>query len=240
MLNNKAETKRVRGFTLVELLTVVAIIGLLLGMIVPTIRAVLDSNQRMKMLVRVQSLSTGARTYKMSATGNRYYPGQDSAGRSALENGTSSENFPGGCRNAGSALLARCLFTDPNGRFPVSAYGTLEEDLLDTGEDPITDVPYSILDTDGETMAVLYYPSRIGKKGNTTQYETSDNSKYTNPSGGIDQVAEASEGGAKMDIQAYVQESTTSPIKMDGEFVITSAGTDRLYFSTTSVNNFNK
>jgi len=237
MPTNKKETRRVRGFTLVELLTVVAIIGLLVGMVVPTIRAVLENSQRMKMLVRVQSLDAGARTYKMSGTGNRYYPGQDTEGRNAL--GGSSSKYPN-CQNAGSALLARCLFTDPNGRFPVSAYGTYEEDLLDTSQDPITDVPYSILDADSETMAILYYPSRIGEKGSTSQYQASDNSKYTNDSGGIVQVAPNTSGSGTMNIQTYVQQSTSEPIKMDGEFVITAAGSDRLYFSTTATNNFSK
>ncbi len=230
-------TERVRGFTLIELLTVVAIIGLMVGMVVPTIRAVLENNQRMRMLVRIQSLDTGARTYKMSHTGNRYFPGQDTTGLGAL--GGNSSKYPK-CQNAGSALLARCLFTDPNGRFPVSAYGTLEEDLLDTSEDPITDVPYSILDADSETMAVLYYPSRIGEQGSKTQYYDSDNSKYTNPSSGIDQVAENPSGSGNMNIQIYVQQSTSEPIHMDGEFVITAAGSDRLYFSTFAVNNFSK
>jgi prepilin-type N-terminal cleavage/methylation domain-containing protein len=237
MPTNKQEAKRVRGFTLVELLTVVAIIGLLVGMVVPTIRAVLENSQRMKMLVRVHSLDTGARTYKMSGTGNRYYPGQDTEGISGLEG--NSSKYPN-CQNAGSALLAQCLFTDPNGRFPVSAYGTYEDDLLDTSEDPITGVPYSILDADSETMAVLYYPSRIGEKGSTTQYRASDNSKYTDASGGVDQVADAPTGSGKMNIQMYVQQTTSLPISMDGEFVITAAGSDRLYFSTTGVNNFSK
>lgn len=237
MTTNKQETKRVRGFTLVELLTVVAIIGLLVGMVVPTIRAVLENSQRMKMLVRIQSLDTGARTYRMSGTGNRYYPGQDTVGLGALTG--NSTKYPN-CQNAGSALLARCLFTDPNGRFPVSAYGTLDDDLLDTSEDPITGVPYSILDTDSETMAVLYYPSRIGEKGSTSQYLNSDNSKYTNASDGVVQVAKNPSGSGTMNIQIYVQQTTSLPISMDGEFVITAAGSDRLYFSTTATNNFSK
>jgi hypothetical protein len=33
---------------------------------------------------------------------------------------------------------------------------------------------------------------------------------------------------------------TTTIVRQDGLFVITAAGTDRLYFSTSSVDNFNK
>lgn len=237
MLKQRRKPNRVRGFTLIELLTVVAIIGLLVSMVVPTIRAVLENNQRMKMLVRVQSLDAGATVYKMSATGNRYYPGQDAEGLGALTGGNSSR-YPN-CANAGSALLARCLFTDPNGAFPVSAYGTLDEGLLDTTDDPITDVPRSILDSASETMAILYYPSRMSEKGSREQYKVANNSKYTAPSGRPAPVAK-NQGGAVITIQTYVQSSTNMPVRMDGEFVISAAGTDGLYFSTSAVDNFNK
>lgn len=234
MIKQRRKPDLVRGFTLVELLTVVAIIGLLVSMVVPTIRAVLQSNQRMKMLTRVQSLASAATIYKMSATGNRYYPGQDALGLGGLVSGNAT--YPN-CQNAGSALLARCLFTDPNGAFPVSSYGRLDEGLLDTTNNPVTGVPYSILDSASETMAILYYPSRMGEKGSVDQYRIADNSKYTSPASGEPQVA------VNQSILTLVQPEASSPISMDGMFVITTASVQkRLYFDTSEkrVDNLNK
>ncbi len=234
MLMPKRNHNQPKGFTLIELLTVVAIIGLLVGMVIPTLRAVLENKNRMVMLARIYSLDNGAVTYKMSATGNRYYPGQDADGLGALT-GSSSSRYPN-CQSAGSALLARALFTDPNGAFPVGTmYGKLEDGLLDSSSDPVTGVPYSILDVDSETMAILYYPSRIGMQGNKAQYVIADNTKYTSPSGLPSQVADSET------ILTVVQSSVQEPVRADGEFIISAAGiSSRLYFDTDRIDNLNK
>jgi len=247
MRTHRIEIKRVGGFTLIELLTVVAIIGLLVGMVVPTIKAVLDNSQRMKLLVRISSLDNGCNQYKMSGTGNRYYPGQDAAGLAAL-GGTGSPVYPAGsCTNAGSALLARCLFSrvDPNNsniiQFPVSNYGNYGTDMLDSTINPITGVSRSIIDYANETMAILYYPSRLASKGVKEQYVIADNSKYVTATNSAKDSL-----NAQITIQSYVMTTTssgstgTSIVRQDGMFVISAAGTDRLYFSTTAVDNFNK
>ena len=245
MRTRRIKVKRIDGFTLIELLTVVAIIGLLVGMVVPTIKAVLENKQKMQLQVRIRSLDDACNIYKMSATGNRYYPGQDTEGIGALGS-TGSANYPN-CQNAGSALLARCLFTmiDPNDPakklFPVSSYGQLEKDMLGTvtvGSNTIANS--SIIDYASETMAILYYPSRLGSKGQTTQYVVSDNSKYVT---GATNTAMNTTTNTLWTIQTYVQGSTgttgaTTIVRQDGLFVITAAGTDRLYFSSSSVSNF--
>ncbi len=141
---------------MVDLLGTVAAIGLIVGaFVLLTGGCGRRRNPRpsMRTLTRVCSLDNAASIFKMSATGNRYYPGQDDEGLKALTGGKSSM-YPN-CQSAGSALLARALFTDPNGAFPVSAYGKLEDGLLDTSSNPVTGVPYSILDVDSETMAIL-------------------------------------------------------------------------------------
>jgi prepilin-type N-terminal cleavage/methylation domain-containing protein len=226
------KTRRLGGFTLIELLTVVAIIGLLVGMVVPTIRAVLENKTRMQMQVRIAALNAGCSVYKMEGTGNKYYPGQDPDSFGALTSGTNTSGKYPNCQNAGSALLARCLFTDANGLFPTSSYGRLERDMLGT-VGVSTSVPNSIIDNASEIMAILYYPSRLGSKGVSTQYEINDNSKYVN----------STNSSGVINIRTYVKPSTAStntPVRQDGLFVITAAGTDRLYFSATAVDNFNK
>ena len=243
MRTHRIERERADGFTLIELLTVVMIIGLLVSMVVPTIKAVLENKQRMQLQVRIRSLADGCDIYKQSATGNRYYPGQDAEGIGALKGSAASNNYPN-CVNAGSALLARCLFTriDPSDSsktlFPVSSYGQLETGLLDTAQNPITGVARSILDNASETMAILYYPSRLSDKGKKEQYRIEDNSRYVNTNNSA-----KDSGGAQVNIQTYVRPTntnTTTPMRQDGLFVITAAGPKRLYFDSDSVDNFNK
>ena len=220
---------RTRGFTLIERLTVVAIIGLLVGMVVPTIRGVLETQLKMKVQTRVTNLENGCGIYKMSGTGNRYYPGQDPRQLTWLTSST--------YKNAGSAMLARCLFWIPDGNdpynlnkgdFPVSKYGQYTPDML--GE--IEDQKNTIIDFSAEKMAILYYPSRLGMKGNKEQYKPEDNSKYTNSTN------VALTGNTSENIQSFVQMSDNNRVSNDGTFVITASGPKRLYFDTDSVTNF--
>jgi prepilin-type N-terminal cleavage/methylation domain-containing protein len=241
MKTRRIGLRRIGGFTLIELLTVVAIIGLLVGMVVPTIKAVLENKQQMQMQVRIRSLDDGCNIYKMSATGNRYYPGQDAEGIGVL-GGTANNSYPD-CQNAGSALLARCLFSmvDPNDStkilFPVSNYGQLERDMLDAAKDPVTGVTRSILDNAGETMAILYYPARLADKGKNEQYVAADNSRYTAPAGKTAPVA-MDGATAKTILTHSLKSSSPLVVYQDGMFIITAAGAKRLYFDTDSVKNF--
>ena len=239
MRTQEIKVKRAGGFTLIELLTVVAIIGLLVGMVVPTIKAVLENKARMQLLARIGSLDNGCIQYKMSYTGNRYYPGQDPEALAALTSGTNTSGRYPNCLNAGSVLLARCLFTDPNNLFPTSSYGQYEKDMLGTVVVGATSVPNSIIDNGSVLMAILYYPSRVGYAGVKEQYVIADNSKY------VIAANSATDSSGQITIQTYVKPLTSTtnvtPIRQDTLFVITAAGTtDRLYFSTTAVDNFPK
>jgi prepilin-type N-terminal cleavage/methylation domain-containing protein len=229
MKTHRIKVKRIDGFTLIELLTVVAIIGLLVGMVVPTIKAVLDQKQQMQLAVRIRSLSAGCDIYKMSATGNRYYPGQDATQLAWL----SGTTYAG----AGSALLARCLFWIPDnnspndltkGQFPVSNYGQLEKDILGTVTVGSNTVANSIIDYANETMAILYYPSRLGQKGVVAQYVVADNSKY---------VTLANSAPSTTILTQVLKQPSPVVVYQDGLFVISAAGTNRLYFSSP-VDNF--
>jgi prepilin-type N-terminal cleavage/methylation domain-containing protein len=236
MTQQKNAHKRGGGFTLVELLTVVAIIGLLVGMVVPTIRAVIESQNTMKMRVRIRALDDGCGIYKMSAKGNKYYPGQDATEVNWLTNGSYA--------NQGSALLARCLFWNPDGndpynlskgQFPVTRYGTYSRDMLGTvlfQPDRTSVTLPALIDFNNEPMAILYYPSRVSMKGNKTQFVIADNSKYVTSSNvGLN-------SGTPYTIQTYVQDSSQSIVRNDGTFVISAPGMKRLYFDTDAVTNF--
>ncbi len=235
MKTHRIKVKRIDGFTLIELLTVVAIIGLLVGMVVPTIKAVLENKLKMQLAVRIRALDDGCNIYKMSATGNRYYPGQDATQLTWLSSGTYA--------NAGSALLARCLFWIPDGnspndltkgQFPVSNYGQLEKDILGTVTVGSNTVANSIIDYSNETMAIVYYPSHLGQKGVVAQYWVADNSKYVIPGS---PPTGNSAPSATILTQVLKQSSPVVVVYQDGLFVISAAGTDRLYFSSP-VDNF--
>jgi hypothetical protein len=195
---------------------------------VPTIKAVLENKARMQMQVRIASLDNGAIQYKL-ANGNKYYPGQDPEALAALTSGANPSGKYPNCLNAGSALLARCLFTDPNGLFPTSSYGQYEKDMLGTVVVGANSVPNSIIDNGSEVMAILYYPSRLGNAGAVAQYVAADNSKY---------VTTANSAASATILTKILKSSSPLMVYQDGLFAITAAGQKRLYFDTDSVDNF--
>jgi len=174
----------------------------------------------MRLLVRVHSIDTGAMTYKMLATGNRYYPGQDTESMGALINGTSPEKYPN-CQNAGSALLARFLFTDSNGTFPVSAYGTLADDTLGT----VAGVPNTIVDFRDPPMAILYFPARTDAKTGAMRFVIADNARYINAD------------NCPRDANKVLAEWAV-PLGVQG--LIVAAGPSGKYFEPDSITNIEK
>lgn len=71
--SSTTSTSRRAGFTLLELLTVVLIIGLLLSILMPSINAIIGSVYAMRTLARIKGLDDGANEYKMDFS---YFPGQ--------------------------------------------------------------------------------------------------------------------------------------------------------------------
>jgi len=227
--------RRRAGFTLIELLTVVAIIGLLVGMVVPTIQSVLEAMTAARTLARIKTLSSGIHGWKMQETGNKFFPGQQDP--TAM-----SRDYPG----KASAFLARQLFGDyqekgRDGKYPkfpppVDGYVSYEPGMLDTANGDDTGEPYTILDCHSDTMAILYYVSRRNASGKA-QYVPGDNSFYTDQATG-----EGVEEDNPMDIQDWVgggegNNESKYGVKMDGQFILTAAGKDRLYFSATALDN---
>jgi len=71
---NSHELKHQRGFTLIELMVVIVILGILAGLIVPRIMGRPEEARRMKARVQMESMETALKLYKLD---NGSYPSTD-------------------------------------------------------------------------------------------------------------------------------------------------------------------
>jgi prepilin-type N-terminal cleavage/methylation domain-containing protein len=215
------------AFTLIELLTVVAIIGLLVSMVVPTIRSVIQAQTDVRTKVRINNLSTGAQMYKTAETGNKYYPGQQYL----------REQIEGTYSGRASVFLARCLFTkwdstkDPK-PFPISGYSQYDEEMLDDPEGTETGEPYAILDGHSNALAILYFVSKAkfddSLRGKPEQFDQSHNSRFYGD-GGENIAADGDIG--RFARYSGEEDGQDAIIRNEGQFLLIAPGRDRLYFN---------
>ncbi|MHC4983327.1 MAG: type II secretion system protein, partial [Planctomycetota bacterium] len=160
------------GFTLVELLIVVVIIGLLVAILTPAVITAMKIATASKTRIRITQLVQAAELfYKDKNRG--YYPGQ---GEELLEGLTGSQKLAkdlwGPDLDAPKLKYTSCVL-DRDAR---------KSDLFDPREISINyateSCPNSISDRyDPRPMAILYFPARTGKTG-IDQYVKEDNEKY--------------------------------------------------------------
>jgi len=237
---------RATGFTLVELLVVVAIIGLLVGILVPVVKTAIDSGQNAASMARIIELGDGCYIFK-NETG--FYPGQ--------------QNFDvlkgSGGAYTGSQVLAASLFgcsladlVSAGKEPPMSGkYAPIKINDLDkfyTGSSwatKYTNELGTILDrfTDGP-MAVLYYPSRLnaGSTDASNLYAYDDNSVYVARL--YDDYCEAQDKEEGYSQSTYTNEmrellygegyaaTPEMTVKNPGGFLVIGAGKDRLYMTS--------
>ena len=86
-----------QGFTLIEIMVVLVILGILAGLIVPRIIGRPDEARRMKAKIQIQSLETALQLYKLD-TGN--YPNTEQ-GLQALVEAPTAGNIPPKWREGG-------------------------------------------------------------------------------------------------------------------------------------------
>jgi len=119
-----------RGFTLIELMVVLVILGVLAGLIVPRIMGRPEEARRMKAKVQMQSLETALKLYSID---NGSYPTTEQ-GLQALVEAPSSGLLPGAWREGGYLEKGRVpkdpwnneyVYLSPGlyGDFDITSYG---------------------------------------------------------------------------------------------------------------------
>ncbi len=78
----------VRGFTLIELMVVIVILGILAGLIIPRIMGRPEEARRMKARVQMESVETSLRLYKLD---NGVYPSTEQGLQALVEAPTTGE-----------------------------------------------------------------------------------------------------------------------------------------------------
>jgi len=77
-----SESRDVRGFTLIELMVVIVILGILAGLIIPRIMGRPEEARRMKARIQIESIETALKLYKLD---NGTYPTTEQALQALVE-----------------------------------------------------------------------------------------------------------------------------------------------------------
>jgi general secretion pathway protein G len=133
-ISNHANNNSQRGFTLIELMVVIVILGILAGLIVPRIMGRPEEAKQLKAKLQIESLETSLKLYKLD---NGTYPTTDQ-GLQALIEPPSSGIIPQKWREGGYIEKGR-LPKDPwGGEFVYLSPGVHGDyDLISYGADGV-------------------------------------------------------------------------------------------------------
>jgi general secretion pathway protein G len=130
MAENRKRKREDAGFTLIELMVVVVIIGILAGLIVPRIMGSDDKAREAKAKMQIESLETALKLYKLD---NGSYPTTEQ-GLKALVEAPAAGNLPKNWRQGGYLEKGKVpkdpwsnefIYISPgrHGDFDLSSYG---------------------------------------------------------------------------------------------------------------------
>jgi general secretion pathway protein G len=127
MIRKKSDN---RGFTLIELMVVIVILGILAGLIIPRIMGRPEEARRMKARIQIESVETSLQLYKLD---NGYYPTTEQ-GLQALVEAPAVGQLPRAWREGGYMEKGKIpkdpwgneyVYLSPgvNGDYDLSSYG---------------------------------------------------------------------------------------------------------------------
>ena len=133
-----------RGFTLIELMVVIVILGILAGLIIPRIMGRPEEAKQLKARIQIQSLETALRLYRLD---NGSYPGTEQ-GLQALVEQSETGSASGKWRKGGYLEKGKVpkdpwgydyVYLSPgvNGEYDIVSYGA---DGVPGGEDKNKDI----------------------------------------------------------------------------------------------------
>jgi prepilin-type N-terminal cleavage/methylation domain-containing protein len=203
---------RREGFTLIEVLMVIGILGLLLAIILPSVRSTRQYAYELQTEAQVESFETALFQFHSETN---HYPGQSRAEQSALSSMTATE------------VMARRLWT-PRGESwtggnwePEEAYAVYNEELVVAAGG----FDYCPSDNFGnDPMPLLYYPSVPG----TTP---ADDDHYTFSHN------EAISDGFMGEFRGLITDGGRYYVQ--NKYLLIGAGIDRKYFTDDDITNFN-
>lgn len=207
-----ANPPRRDAFTLIELLTVIIIIGMLAAILVPTVTSGIVHGYVTKSRAQQENLADGAESYKQAHRG--FYPGQDD-----------TSVFDGPDAKTGSQVLAAALYgfelgqADPEPAGKYVSYKAEHLVNLDGREYSLSD-----LFPGGKEKAFCYYVYRGDGTTAATKYRRADNDAHTGTAG--DFIARVSDPRFGDD-----------DVHNEGRFILIAPGADRDYFTADDVQN---
>ncbi len=226
-----------RGFTLVELMVVITIIGLLVGLMAPAMTAIRRAAMEARCKARIGELSNGCLQFWED---NKLYPAQDY---------TSKLGKTGQGVVSGASAMSAALFGYD---YPMGRHGNLDNVMapyavtirqvaiskyaqLDSAQDFCArDNMATMSDRwSGQPMPILYYPSRPGVKG-LEQYVENDNIAHTE---GV-----TWKRGTSTKFHDYIANKVLGggvPYN-DQKFLIIAAGSDRKYGTSDDITNWTR
>ncbi len=223
-----------RAFTLIELMVVILVLGLLMGILIPTIPMILKSVYSARTQSRIASLETGTWQYQQDEEFGGQFPGLDSVDYWA----------PDGVdpMYTGSQVLAAHLFDyyddDPSETNPYrrvddanpgarSRYGDCKPGMLGH----LSNAPgymNFLMDAFPEPKPIAYYPS--GRGMGVGQFRFEDNQRFMDSS------------LTPTDFSQFIEDPNSSgafaqPVNRDG-FLLIAPGPDRKYFTEDDIRNW--